>query len=192
MVLAWPAKTSPVEPSSDIQSPSFSVIFLPPTVTLISLRCALTSMSPAPATHGRAHAAANHGRVAGHAAARRENALGDFHAVNVVRLGFGADQDHGSGGGLLHGFIGGENHAADRGAGRCRQSLGDGGQRFLRSRIEHRVQKLIELLRIDAQDGFFLADQALVHHVHRDADGGRAGALAIARLQHVEFACPEW
>ena len=60
---------------------------------------------------GRAHAAANHGRVAGHAAARSENALGHFHAVNVVRLGFGAHQDHGSRGGLLHGFIGGENHA---------------------------------------------------------------------------------
>ena len=144
-----------------------------------------------------AHAAANHGCVAGHAAARGENALGHFHPVNIVRHGLFAHQDDRSRGGLLHGIVGveydgshrsGENHAANRGARRCRQSLGDGGQRFLRSRIQHRMQKLIELLRIDAQDGFFLADQALVDHVHRDAYRGRTGALAIARLQHVEFA----
>ena len=42
---------------------------------------------------GGAHAAANHRRVAGHSAARRENALGDFHAVNVVRNGLFADQN---------------------------------------------------------------------------------------------------
>ena len=50
------------------------------------------------------------------------------------------------------------------------------------------MQKLVELLRIDAQHRFFLGDQALVHHVHGDAHGRRTGALAVARLQHVELA----
>ena len=45
---------------------------------------------------GDAHAARYHRRVAGHAAARRENALGHFHAVDVVRHGLGAHQDDGS------------------------------------------------------------------------------------------------
>ena len=59
---------------------------------------------------------------------------------------------------------------------------------FLRLRIEHRVQQLIELLRIDAQDGFLLVDEAFVHHLDGDADRRRTGALAVAGLQHVELA----
>ena len=43
---------------------------------------------------GQAHAARDHGRVARLAADRGENALGHFHAVNVVGRGFLADQDH--------------------------------------------------------------------------------------------------
>ena len=57
-----------------------------------------------------------------------------------------------------------------------------------RWRVEHRVQQLIELLRSDAQHGFLLVDQAFVHHVDRDANRGRTGALAVAGLQHVELA----
>ena len=44
---------------------------------------------------GLTHAARDHRRVAGHAAARSQNSLGHFHAVNVVGNGFGADQNHG-------------------------------------------------------------------------------------------------
>ena len=41
-----------------------------------------------------AHAARHDRSVAGHAAARGENALRDFHAMNVFRRGFGAHQNH--------------------------------------------------------------------------------------------------
>ena len=52
MVLALPAKTSPVEPSSDSQSPSFRVTSLPLTVTETSFLCSSTVTDSAPATQG--------------------------------------------------------------------------------------------------------------------------------------------
>ncbi len=43
---------------------------------------------------GAAHAARHHGRMAGHAAARGEDALGRMHAVNVFRARLDPNQDH--------------------------------------------------------------------------------------------------
>ena len=43
---------------------------------------------------GLAHAARHHGRVAGHAAARGQDALGRVHAVDVLGAGLDAHQDH--------------------------------------------------------------------------------------------------
>ncbi len=42
-----------------------------------------------------AHAAGDDSRVRGHAAARGENAVGNFHAGDVFRRGFAADEDDG-------------------------------------------------------------------------------------------------
>jgi hypothetical protein len=50
------------------------------------------------------------------------------------------------------------------------------------------VQELIELLRVDAQDGFLLADESFAHHLDGDANRRRPGALAVAGLEHVELA----
>ncbi len=137
---------------------------------------------------GRAHAAADHRRVAGHAAARGENSLGHFHAVDIVGHGFLAHQDHRRAFELLDGVVGGEDDGAHRRARRGRQPLGEQRQRFLGFRIEHRMQELVELLGIDTQHGFLLVDEAFAHHLDGDADRRGAGALAVARLQHVEFA----
>src|SRR5262249_44899008 len=63
---------------------------------------------------------------------------------------------------------------------------GDGGA-LLRG-VEDRREELDELLRLDAADGFVLGDEALVHHVRGDPNGGEAGALAVAGLQDVEAA----
>ena len=121
-VLAWPAKTSPVEPSSDSQSPSFSVTRLAVHGDADFL-LVLVDRERFRAGHaGRAHAAADHRRVAGHAAARRENALGHFHAVDIVGHGFFADQDHRRCLGLLDGVIGREHDGAHRRARRRRQT----------------------------------------------------------------------
>ena len=51
-----------------------------------------------------------------------------------------------------------------------------------------RPQELVQLVGLDAHERLFGADQALVGHVDRDADGGQPGALAVARLQHEEAA----
>ena len=59
---------------------------------------------------------------------------------------------------------------------------------FLRLGIEHRVEELIELLGIDAQHGFLLADEAFADHLDGDANRRGAGALAVAGLEHVELA----
>ena len=90
--------------------------------------------------------------------------------------------------GFLHRIFRREHDGADRRAGRGRQAGGQLGKRFLGGRVEHRVQKLIELLRVDAQDGFLLADEAFAHHLDGDANRRRPGALAVAGLEHVERA----
>jgi hypothetical protein len=45
---------------------------------------------------------------------------------------------------------------------------------------------LVELIGLDAADRRRRVDQALVDHVHRNADSGVARALGRARLQHPE------
>ena len=137
-----------------------------------------------------AHAAGDDGGVRGHAAARGENAGGDFHARDVLRRGFAADQDDdcvGAVGVELDGVLGGEDDLADSRAGRGRQA---GGQDFDLLALFNQAgnQEVVELVRLDAEDGFFLRDEALADHVDGDADGGQAGALAVAGLQHVELA----
>ena len=72
---------------------------------------------------GPAHAARHHGGMAGHAAARRQDALGRMHAVNVFGAGLVAHQDDGAAfGGQLLGFVGGEGDLAGGRARRGRQA----------------------------------------------------------------------
>ena len=85
-------------------------------------------------------------------------------------------------------FIRGERRAADGGAGRCGDAVGEQRQLLERRRIEDRMQKLIELLRLHAQHGFLLIDHAFFDHLDRDANRRRTGAFAVARLQHVQLA----
>ncbi len=55
-------------------------------------------------------------------------------------------------------------------------------------RIDDRVEELVELLGLDAHDGGLFVDEPLVQHVDRHVQGGGAGALADAALQHPELA----
>ena len=136
---------------------------------------------------GLAEATGDDGCVAGHAAVRGKNALGDQHAVDVVRCGLVADQHD-----LLAllaagcGGVGVEDDLSNGGAGRGGQALSErlGGV----GRIDRRVQQLVELRRFDALQRLVLGDQALVHHVGRDLQRGGCGALAVARLQHEQLA----
>ncbi len=57
----------------------------------------------------------------------------------------------------------------------------------LRRRVDARVEKLVELLRLHPHESLVLRDQALGHHVDGDLDRGLRRALPAARLQHVEL-----
>ena len=67
-----------------------------------------------------AHAPRDHGRMAGHATTRGQNTHGHFHAMNILRRGFGSHQDNGNFffvSRLLHCFICSKNNLSDRCAG---------------------------------------------------------------------------
>ncbi|CAM5529829.1 hypothetical protein SNARM312S_07686 [Streptomyces narbonensis] len=136
---------------------------------------------------GLAHAAGDDGGVRGLAAARGEDALGGDHAVQVVRVGLASDQDD-----LLAGA-----GPLDRGV-RVEDGLADGGARGggdaapdlldLRVLVELREHELRELGAGDALERLGLVDQALVHELRGDAEGGTGRALADTGLEHPELA----
>ncbi len=106
-----------------------------------------------------AHAARDDRRVAGHAAARGQNAGGDFHAGDVFRRGLAAHQDQLGALVLvefLDRFFGGEDNLPDSRARRCRQA---GREHFdvLALLVEAGHEEVVKLVRLDAEDGFFLA-----------------------------------
>ena len=135
----------------------------------------------------RTHAAGDDGCMAGLAAMGGEDALGGDHAGEVVGVGLPAHEHAltaGLGGG--HGVGGGEDGLAHRGARGGVQAAGHhvvGGVL-----VELRVQQLVELVGGHAHDGLFLGDEAFLLHLDGDAQGGRCGALAGARLQHPQLA----
>ena len=50
------------------------------------------------------------------------------------------------------------------------------------------MKELVQLLGLDPQQRLLLRQQSLVHHLDGNLHGGRARALAVARLQHVQLA----
>ena len=96
MVLALPAKTSPVEPSSGQPVAFFQGDGLAADGDGDQLLVLFDGDGFGAGDAGGSHAAADHGGVAGHTAARGENALGNFHALDIVGLGFLADQHNGT------------------------------------------------------------------------------------------------
>lgn len=136
---------------------------------------------------GLAHAAGDDGGVRGLAAARGQDALGGDHAVQVVGVGLAADQDDLlAGTGPLDGRVRVEDGLAD---GRTRGG-GDAAaeQLGLGVLVEAREHQLGQLRAVDALERLGLGDQALVHELGRDAEGGTGGALADAGLEHPQLA----
>ena len=126
--------------------------------------------------------------MAGHAAARGQDAGGGMHAVDVLGAGLDAHQDDLAPVRLQRlGLVGVEHDLAGRGA-RARPA----GRVPCTSRsalgIDRRVQQLIERGGIDAGDRLRLVDQAFRDHVDGDLERRLGGALAGARLQHPELA----
>ena len=134
-----------------------------------------------------AHAARDDGRVRRHAAVRGEHALRLDQPVDVVGGRLPADEDDGLAGlAVLLGGVGVEDDLAARGAGRRVEPAR--GDLELGALVEPRMEKLVELRRVDPRDRLFLVDQAFAGHVDGRLDRGGGGALRRARLQEVELA----
>ena len=129
--------------------------------------------------------------MAGHAAAHGQDALRDLHAHDVLGAGLKTDEHDLRHGLALDGFLGllgGEHDLAAGGTGRRGKALADGVGFLERLGVKLWVQERIELLGLNAQHGLTLGDHALVDEVARDLQRRLRGALAVAGLEHVEFA----
>ena len=136
---------------------------------------------------GLAHAAGDHGRVAGLAAAAGQDALGGDHAVQVVRVGLAPDQDHRLARGRpLYGAGRVEDDLTDGGAGRRADAGGDLGD--LGAGVEPGEHQPGELVAGDPGEGLVHVDQALVDELRGDAERRGGGALADPGLEHPQLA----
>ncbi len=173
--------TSPVPPSIVRRSPSES--FASPIVIVREPRSTLSASQPA--THGlpipRATTAAC--EVMPPCAVRHAARLDQ--PVDVVGRRLAPDEDH-----VLPGLaplLGGVGVERDLPLGRARRGVQAlRGDLVGRLRVDHRVQELVELRRLDARDRVVAADQALVDHVGRDPQRRAGRPLAAARLEDVE------
>ena len=176
-----PTTISPVVPEIEITSPSCTVV--PPADELLR-RAGRSSSASAPQIAGLPMPRATTAAWRHEAAARREDAFGRDHAVQVVGRRLGPHEDHAAP----------PPRACASASSAVKYTLptaapGDALRPLAstverRLRVELRVQQLVELRGLHAQHRFALVDQALVVHLDRHAQRGRGGALADARLQH--------
>ena len=159
-----PTMTSPVAPSIE------SVSFAPnaaPHLDLLLLRIDVDRTGAGDAA--LAPAAGDDGRVAGHAAGRRQDPHRVVHAVDVLggRLP-PHEEDRFSGLRAGDGLIGRERELARRRAGRRGQSLRQHRRAALARRREARQEKLREVLGGDPTHRLLAGDELLLHHVDGD------------------------
>ena len=140
-----------------------------------------------PADAHLAHLPGHERRVRRNAAARREDALGGDHAAQVFGRRFHAHQhDLFAPVGHLDGFLRVEHDLAARRTRTGGQPLADDLRALGGRAVEDRRENLAEAIGGDALDGVLLGNALLLHHLDGDADGGHAGALAVAGLEDVE------
>ena len=134
---------------------------------------------------GRAHSARDHGGMARLSAMAGQDALRGDHALEVVRVRLPAHKDDlaplGRAG---DGVIGAEDDLADGRPGARVQAARE--HIIFSGGVELGMQELVELLGVDAANGFLAGDQALGLHIYRDLERGRGGTLAHAGLEHPE------
>jgi len=130
-------------------------------------------------------------RMGGLAAASRQDSLRSEHSMDVIGVRLVADEQdffaRAAVSAACRRRVCIEDDQTDCRARRRRQS----GRDFLRARkhgrVDARVQQLIDVRAGDARDRLLLRDQALMHHLHGDADRRRTGALARTALQHEQL-----
>ena len=177
----WPMMTIPAVPSIVIASPSATS--RPP--KLARRRSRSITSSSTPATHGlpmpRATTAA--------CEVMPPNAVtipcGLDEPVDVGGGGLRADEDHALA--RLAARLGGVGIEHDDAARRARGGVQPRrGDVELHAGIEHRMEQLVELGRIDAADRLLAVDQPLVDHRDGSFDRRSGRALGRARLQQVQ------
>jgi hypothetical protein len=180
-----PRSTWPVEPSMVMMSPLRLRLCRP--AVMVAFRIVDAQRARA-GDAGLAHAARHHGRVRGHAAARREDALGGVHAVDVFRAEVSTRTRMTLAALRLQAlrFVGGEHDLAAR----RRRARRAGRSRSLRAglRIDGRMQQLVERAGLDPRHRLLARDQPLVRHLDGDLERGLGRALAAAGLQHPQLA----
>ena len=135
---------------------------------------------------GRTHAAGDNGRMARLAAVAGQDALGGYHALQVVGVGLPADQDD------LVALVRTRNGVIAREHDLAHGSTGTGVKAacerlVLLGGVKLRVQELVELRRVDTAHGLLAGDEALLDHLDGDAQSGGGGAFSHAGLEHPEF-----
>ena len=136
-----------------------------------------------------AHLAGDQRGVRADSAAGGEDAFGGDHAAQVFRRSLDAHEENfftGSRG--FDAALGVEVNFARGRAGSGGQAFGDDLGSLDRIAIEDRGEDLVELLGRNAVHRFFPVDQFFLHHVAGDFHRGETGPLAVAGLQHEEFA----
>ena len=110
---------------------------------------------------------------------------GLHHPVEVVRRRLPADEDDALARLAARlGGVGVEDDRPRRGAGRGIQALRD--NLHLGGGVDHRMQQLVELRRVDARNRFLLRDQPFLDHLHRSPERRSRGSLGRPRLQQEE------
>ena len=136
-----------------------------------------------------AHLTGNEGRVRTDAAFGGQDAFSRDHAAEIFRRGFVAhEQDFFA---LLSSddsSVGIEIDLAGSSARTRRETRGNDFGRFLSLDVEDRSQELIKLIGRIAFDGCLPVDEFLIDHVDGELQRGESGALAVARLEHEDFA----
>ena len=130
--------------------------------------------------------------MAGLAASGSENPLRDGHTTDVFGAGFTTDEDDFLAAfGPLFSFLRGEDDFADGSTG---NGIDAGSQDFqgqgfpVDLGIDHGIEEPFNVLGFDAENGFLSGDELFGSHIDSDSKGGGGGALAGARLEHVELA----
>ena len=132
-----------------------------------------------------AHLAGDQRGVRADPALGGENAFGSDHAPQIFGRGFVADQQNLFALlGCLHGTVGVHVHPARGSAGAGGKTLRDDLRAGHRFAVENRGQNLLELVGRDAFDCCLPVDEFFLFHFNGKANGGEAGALSVARLEH--------
>ncbi len=155
----------------------------------LELLVGLVHLDVAAAGHtALAHAAGHNGRVRGHAAAHGQDALSSVHALDVLRRGLQADQDH-----LLasaHSLASSAEKTTlpQAAPGEAARALPMTGVFFRTSASNWGWSRVSRRAGLDHEHGLLFVDHALVHQVDGDLQGGGGGALAVTGLEHIELA----